>query len=197
MCIIALLKEGSDISDDQLENCYSHNLDGCGFAFVKDKQVVVRKMMSFKKFKRAFRKQQSSDSKTPFLLHFRDTSTGVTNRQNCHPFQINKEQAMAHNGTIYSVPVDPKGNKSDTHIFADTILKTLPKKWDNNQTIVELVTNFIGKNKGGMTNKVALLNGDKSYTILNEGKGHWKDDIWYSNYDYNTKAYSYNKNDLL
>jgi len=191
MCIIALIKEGWDMTDQQLENCYSHNTDGCGFSFVKEEKVVVRKMMSFKRFVKAFRKAQEQNTSTPFLVHFRDTSTGTTNRQNCHPFQINSEQSMAHNGTIYSVPTDPTGRKSDTAVFADVVLKTLPKKWDKNKTIVSLVTSFIGKNRAGSMNKVVMLNSDKSFTILNEKGGHWVEGVWYSNHDYNSESYWY------
>ncbi len=191
MCILCCIKKGSDMTDQQLENCYSHNTDGCGFAFVKKNKVVVRKMMSFKKFKKSFRKYQLQEPNSPFMVHFRATSAGTTDRSNCHPFQINDEQAMAHNGTIYSVPNDPKGKRSDTAIFADTVLKLLPKYWDKNKTVVKLVTSFIGKNKSSVCNKVAILNSDKSFTILNEDKGHWKEGIWFSNRDYDSTSQYY------
>ena len=29
-----------------------------------------------------------------------------------------------------------------------------------------------------------FLNKDKSFKIVNEGLGHWKDDVWYSNKSY-------------
>lgn len=181
-----------DVSNEVLKNCYSHNTDGCGYAFIdNENKLIIRKYLDFKKFKKAFRRDQiETKSNTPFLIHFRDTSMGLTNLKSCHPFSVNDDQAMAHNGTIYSVPKEK--NKSDTMVFNETVLKNLPIGWDKNKTICMLVTEFIGKTKLLKYNKIVILNSDRSYTILNEGDGEWVDNIWYSNNDYKEEYIPYN-----
>ena len=71
--------------------------------------------------------------------------------------------------------------KSDTHIFNTTILQQLPKKWEQNDAIVAILEDYIGS-----TGKVVVLNANKTHLILHESKGHWLDDMWFSNDDYKT-----------
>lgn len=190
MCIAIFKPENLTITKDTLLNCYSHNDDGCGYAFVKEypngkNKVIVKKFMDVDKFVKAYKKDEEKYIGSPFIVHFRATSAGLTNLDNCHPFSVNDDQAFIHNGTIYSVP--KHAEKSDTAILNETVLQKLPKQWYKNEGIVYLLQDFIGTTKSYSHNKLVFLNSDKSFLIINDKSGIWDQGIWWSNSDYKTR----------
>ena len=42
-------------------------------------------------------------TKRPFIAHFRYATVGKVSRENCHPFNINKNEVLFQNGTIYNL----------------------------------------------------------------------------------------------
>jgi len=182
MCIAIVKPIGTrSLTDSEFSSCFSNNKDGIGYAFVagkrkRDAQVIIKKFLDYDKFLIEYREDEVNNPKTPFLIHFRATSAGKTNLENCHPFSVNKHQAFIHNGTMFHVPITE--DKSDTNLFNENIMKLLPKDWLDNDGIVQLVNKFIG------VSRVAFLNSDKTFAIFGEKSGHWQDDIWFSNHDY-------------
>ena len=178
MCIIILKSEGKKLTDEAMENSRDMNGHGYGYSFIHNEKIITKKFMKYKKFYKQYRNDEETYlDTTPFLVHFRACSKGAINVQNAHPFIINDSQVFAHNGTIYGLPEDEK--KSDTNLFNRTIMRKLPYEWEKNEGIINLIRGMIGA-----TNRIVVLNKDKSYIIFNEGKGEWIDGIWYSNEHY-------------
>lgn len=190
MCIAIVKKAGAVLTKDTLHNCYLNNKDGCGFAYVNtdvygEKRVRIKKSMDFETFYARYSKAVEQNPNSTFLIHFRIATHGMIDKYNCHPFQINKEQAFIHNGIIPNMPNDGKGDhRSDTRIFKDRILRRLPSGWDTNPAVKYMIEAVIG------ASKLAVLNVDNTFSIFKEASGHWKDDIWYSNNSYTYKPYS-------
>lgn len=119
-----------------------------------------------------------------FFIHFRITSRGTTDLENCHPFQVDDNMMIMHNGTIIAIPDRKKDPRSDTRRFAEDYLRFLPENWEDNGIISDFIEDFIG------SSKVCMLHKTKGYYIYNEAYGVWDSGIWYSNTSY-LKAYDY------
>lgn len=194
MCLLVFMPEGKTASKEALENAAYYNDDGFGWAIRTPDKILVGKNMDFSKAYDEFMDARSSFNGDA-LFHLRITTQGGTNLDNCHPFYVGKDQMsiVAHNGML---PVqDDKTGRSDTRIFAETLLprrggiaylngdKSLPEleKWAAGSKLVFLTVNPASKWR---------------YVIVNMDDGHWgKDDnegVWFSNssYKYAKSAYS-------
>jgi hypothetical protein len=173
MCI-AILNIGKKISDNQLLNCWNNNPHGAGMITIQNNKIVIHKEMNdIKKFIQKYN-EVYSEYGSPIVLHFRVKTHGLTSIENCHPFNVNENLAFVHNGMIDNV--DLCNVKSDTRVFNDTILQNLPHDFIYNESIIQLISNFIGYSK------LIFLNDNCEYLIINEDLGSWeKCGNWYSN----------------
>ena len=188
MCVAILTKTDNVIPFDQLRQGWTINSDGGGFAFVKDDKVEIRKgYMEFEDFYKAYVDAADKYAGTsPFLVHMRITTSGGTSPNNCHPFPI-KNGALIHNGVMFT----PTGNragpshdrKSDTRVFAESLYNIL--HLEHVKKAQRELRKAIGSG-----NKMAFLYDDKSYFILGEDSGYWRDGIWYSNNTCSTSRYT-------
>jgi hypothetical protein len=175
MCIAFLATKDSP-SKDTLRICFSNNNDGAGFAYAHENKLHVEKgFFTFDDFWKAY-KQIPKD--TPFLCHFRKTSHGPRDRKNCHPWQIDENHALVHNGILRQH--DEKNDKlSDTGRFVNEMLKPMfrvnPCMWQEPWMKI-LLEEYIG-----WGNKCAILSNTGEYLILREDQGIWDNGIWYSN----------------
>lgn len=184
MCIILYVEAGKTVKDEWLDNSAQSNQDGFGLSYSRGGRVKIFKTMDYKEFKVKYRELESNLPDTSFVLHFRKTTAGRTNLDNCHPFLVDGK-AVFHNGSIpLCSPVTTDKERSDTRIFCENILSDLPVKWVEHESLLELIENFIGKSK------MLFMEPDGTVTILREHTGHWVDGIWASNYSYypNTKS---------
>ena len=166
------------LTKETLNNCWLNNDDGAGFLYVQDGKLKAFKEM--KNFDRFFNKYMSIKKSCPesnIVLHFRISTHGVVNKTNCHPFFVNSDLGFVHNGVIYGVKEDSRF--SDTYMFNKTILKNLPASFEQNETIMSLIADFIGTGS-----KLAFLDSSNHYYLVNEEKGHWHDGCWFSNHSY-------------
>jgi hypothetical protein len=104
-------------------------------------------------------------------------TSGHVNAANCHPFAI-QGGALIHNGMMFTPTGDRAGTltdrKSDTRVFAESLYNILKLEH------VKKAESGIRKAIGG-GNKVAFLYDDKSYHIIGEDLGFWREDVWHSN----------------
>lgn len=184
MCIAIVKTKNGTISDEYLKNCWNRNKDGAGFAYPKHGEVVIEKgFFNYDQFLKRFREVEKK-IKNNMLIHFRISTAGLIDKNNCHPHRINNKLAMIHNG-ILDIDV-PAGSKvSDTVLYCQKYLKQLPKNFYMNSVIMEYMEECIG---GG--NKFCFLDSDGKYAIVNEKAGHWKDGVWYSNTSYEGYKYT-------
>jgi len=176
MCVVIAKPKGVQISRKYLRNCYLSNPDGAGFMFVRDKEIVIQKgYFSFELFWEDYKKAEQEYTKSPFVIHFRIATSGGVNEFNCHPFKIDEQSAFAHNGIFYDLPYTDE--LSDTQIFNNRILKTLPGDWTKWDGIKRLIQGFIKESNS----KVVFLGNNKDIWICGEEEGDWFKGSWYSN----------------
>jgi hypothetical protein len=177
MCIAILKPEGKILSKDTLRTCFDNNLDGCGFMFAKDSELIMEKgFFKFNEFWNAYNSNMRKYREPISIVHFRIATHGPINKFNCHPFLIDKKVGFAHNGMINFT--NPHLKKSDTAVFNNEVLKTLPEGFLFNDGIFTLIEESIG------SSKLIFLNSDGRYRIANKDLGTEKDGIWFSNGSY-------------
>jgi hypothetical protein len=84
---------------------------------------------------------------------------------------------------MLDINVPKNSTINDTQIYNNTILRNLPKNWQRNNAIMQLVEQSIGSR-----NKFVLLDEIGMFYIINEDAGNWDSGCWYSNTSY---QYSY------
>lgn len=186
MCIAIFQNAGNIISDDEFYNCWCANPDGGGFAYITPTgEIKVQHYMKYKKMYAAYRAAMEVHGDTsPFLVHFRIATHGSVDLSNCHPFKVNDNQVLIHNGMI-PVLYDKGERRSDTRIFAEDYMRKMPDGWLDDPFMVDMVEDFITTGS-----KVAFLSTNTEHAgyILNQKLGHWTDGngIWWSNSSYKT-----------
>lgn len=181
MCLLTFMHEGVTADIDLLTNGAVNNPDGFGFAIHAGTKVIRHNGMHFDQVLERFLKERSIHS-GPALFHSRITTHGTTNVQNCHPFQIGRDQqsVIAHNGML---PIKAAGGRSDTRILAEDLIPS----WGG-------VTSFDGRKfrkkisafaKGS---KLVVITANPKtkddFYIVNEQDGHWDGGVWWSNHSY-------------
>lgn len=209
MCIVTIKPIGREIpNEDLLKTCFMNNPDGCGYMFVRNHSVVIRKgFMNFDSFY-ADLLEQKLGKKSLIVFHFRITTSGETNQGNTHPFpasdniqdlislNIECETGIAHNGILSSKGLDIGEYKlSDTMEF---ILNTLSDKFLLENIERKAIRNLIEKQIKG--SRIVILNKDRTFSILGDGwiednglihsnNGYKAIKVYFSNW--NTKLYSF------
>lgn len=186
MCIIISLvpKEfiKEEIKKDTLINCWNSNLCGAGYSFVelnedpKKNIVIIKKgYFKFKLFYKDFLFDRNKYPKSVFLVHMRNATVGIINKENTQPFYIDeyKKATLAHNGTIYKLKSN-NNQLSDSSILSNFVSK-LPLYWYINQGYRFLFEKYIGDN-----NRVAILTSMNKIHIFNKEKWIKEEDIIYS-----------------
>ena len=180
MCIAIYKPKGVAINPDYLWNGWKNNDDGAGFCYIDEhSEIIIHRSMTWLGFIDKYTDAEARYGETsPFLIHFRITSKGDTCLDNCHPFKVNDDMAIIHNGTMSSVYIPPNDKRSDTRVFAEDYLRFMPEGWHTNGIIATLIEEFIGYSK------VLMLHRTDGVYIYNEEKGLWHEGCWFSNNSY-------------
>jgi hypothetical protein len=121
------------------------------------------------------------------VAHFRIGTHGLKNAENCHPFLVNDNLGVAHNGVITEIHKVGSEN-SDTWFFNELVLKPLMSKFPDvwrHKTIKHLIMKKIGS-----YNKLVFMDNNGNVQIYNAEKGEQDLGCWFSNTDYK-RAYAY------
>lgn len=178
MCIAILNKVGT-LPKEYIQNSWDNNYHGAGLAFSDGTRIVTYKTDTnadnfYKKYKK-YRKQHPD---VPFLIHFRISTHGTISIDNLHPFVINDNVALIHNGMVDLSDHKNTDNRSDTRFLCEEMLAKMPDGWQHSEGIHRLIEEV-----GGYS-KFVLLDIDHNYSIIGEDSGHWFEDNWYSNNSY-------------
>ena len=178
MCIAILNKSGV-LSNKALNMASNNNPDGAGMMYARDGKVHIFKSLKNKEVIAEYKKFREDNHITPVVLHFRIATDGGITTDNCHPYRVNDDTALVHNG-ILSNYSNQKTNMSDTRLFIVDILS----KIDNSVLFTDYMNKLIGQAID--YNKLIVLNESGLYMIVNEFLGHWDDGKtnWFSNDSY-------------
>jgi hypothetical protein len=157
-----------------LADIYDSNSDGLGIMYAARGEVFVQKHLPQNAAEVRKIIDAMPDDDREVALHFRMRTHGLIDMENCHPYQINADAWLMHNGILHT------GNKkdvekSDTWHFARDYLETLDPDHLHNPQFVALLGEFIENNR------FAILTSDGRMTIVNRHQGVEHDGIFFSN----------------
>lgn len=192
MCMLTFYRPGAQPDEAALLNGAEYNNDGHGFAIVAGNRLIIRKGLHFGPVFAAFAALRKLHADGPALFHSRMGTAGDMTERNCHPFRTtgDRRTVLAHNG-VFPAEVQPTKDdpRSDTRIVAEEYAGGVD--WDDPAEIAAWGTWM------GAFNKVVILTVNPVYAqnayIVNESRGHWEGDTWYSNYDYLDPSWRYRK----
>ena len=179
MCVAIVKPNYVQISKQLLKSYWKCNSDGAGFMWAQDNCLNIRKgFFRFKDFWNEYRNTVLSKGfRYDVVLHLRIATSGAVDIRNCHPIKVNENLAVVHNGVIMDIP--RSDITSDTVEFAE-MLSTLPEDFLQNKFIMELISKYIGDSK------LVFMDNKGNITIVNEKKGYWENNCWFS-----SKPYAY------
>lgn len=179
MCIAILNTKGTTLKKQLLNNCWENNGDGAGILYIdNDNQLQTFKTLeSFDEFYDAYSTIKQRYGKRNMLLHFRISTHGTINEENCHPFIVDENVGFIHNGMISNVPDSVQ--YSDTNMLNRTLLQKMKVGFEQDDDVLDFLMSLIGNG-----NKLVFLNKNNEWSIVNEGAGHWNLGCWFSNDSY-------------
>lgn len=182
MCIIIVANKNKKIPNEHIKLASELNCDGFGMSASVNNKLFVYKSISINsddiiKLYNSIRQVATGD----IVLHFRLATHGDVSDKLCHPFYVNKDLVMFHNGVIrdsVSGYNEHNKNESDTKAFVNNVLKNFKKGFQNNKTVMNMISTSVGE-----YNKLCFLDntGKTSYT----SSDNWVEynGILYSNLD--------------
>lgn len=183
MCI-AILNTFGTLPQSHIRNSFDNNPDGCGLAWIENGKIqTYRTMKDIDKFISVY-KEIRTWNEYPILLHFRIGTHGRKDLTNVHPFFINSDLVMIHNGIVDTPIIDE--TKSDTYH-----LSLFLSRLETYQNLVDTKSLEFGfaETLSGNYSKLVFMNSEGRYSIVNEDLGHWNGNDWYSNNTYKTCDY--------
>lgn len=206
MCMLTYLPPNIQPDQDALLNGMTFNRDGHGYAIVVPEtdthkaRIIVRHSLNGKGLVKRFAHDRRKYPHGPALFHSRFGTSGAQTKFNCHPFQVNhdRQTVVAHNGILPThMHPDKTDRRCDTRLAADDHFTQNYGHLNNESARNRLAVDIQGHNK------LVILTINPQYDqyayIINEEYGVWDEtNIWYSNYDYESRqiyAYPLNDND--
>jgi hypothetical protein len=180
MCVAILNTKGTTLKKEILKNCWLNNGDGAGMLYSDDRgnMLIHKEMKDFESFyEKYIDVKRTHGKKRNVVLHFRISTHGKVNLDNCHPFLVDDNLGFVHNGMIYDVPTSK--DYSDTYMFNEHILKKLKPGFEYDEVMLEMIELYIGAGS-----KLIFLNARDEWAIVNERAGHWNMGCWFSNSSY-------------
>jgi len=178
MCLSIYRPANVKLQERILRNGFNSNSDGAGFAYAyKGKLVVDKGFFSFSEFYDSY---LNIPTKAEALIHFRMASHGTVNEFNCHPWPINEDFAMIHNGMLMHFG---SNEVSDTGEFTEKILTPMFEAMKNpRKDFKSLWFRYLLQQTIEKWNKINIISRWGDVVNLNEKEGLWWDEAWYSNH---------------
>ena len=182
MCIAICKPKDVIIKKRVLKTCFENNPHGAGMAYPsKDgSKVIIDK--GYFHFRAFWKKFQAVQENKPMLIHFRVATSGVIDKTNCHPWRINAQHALIHNGNVASKIGLDSDEFSDTGLFVQHLLKPAFSK--NTEFWKTEGWKWTIERAIGDSNKIAIIDNNGIIKIFNEEKGEKEHGVWFSNDTY-------------
>lgn len=176
MCLLVAKPANVPFPKEWIEMCKnaaSSNSDGLGFGTLGGRihKSVIQKPEEF-----AARCIEEIPVGYPAIIHFRFSTGGRVNSQNCHPFMIADGTVFAHNGIISS-EYPPTTDDCDTAVLGKSV--------QTHEELHDACTRLV---KNG-SNKFAYITPSGMLTIVGEKHGNWDQGFWWSNCGYRRSTY--------
>jgi hypothetical protein len=157
-----------------LGDIYKSNPDGVGIMYTNKSGLKITKALPLSiADARKFVETLPMDDRE-LAMHWRWKTHGDIDMINCHPYHVNANSAMMHNGILHTGNAADR-SKSDTWHFIEDYLKTLDDDMLHNAQFAGMVAEFIGDNR------FALMSADGRLTVINKDQGVEHDGMWFSN----------------
>lgn len=190
MCLIIASKEGNVPDADLMKRSYDDNPHGWGVMWVEDGAIHVVRGLKYASMVKAMKRVEGK----PYVLHTRWATHGSKTVKNCHPFKVDDDLWIAHNGIIQiETPVE---DRSDTWHWAQAfsqVVKDYP--WVMEESYRPKLIDYVEK-WVGVCNKVVMLRSSGDILIANESAGVHYEGMWLSNtnslWEQEPYDYSYN-----
>lgn len=161
-----------------LSDIYTSNPDGIGIMYATTKGLKVVKQLPKSLADAAQFINKLPNDERELAIHFRWTTHGHTNLDNCHPYDVVPGYvAMMHNGVLHT------GNtadvaKSDTWHFIKDYMASPVAEYPalvHNEKFLDLLAEFIGDNR------FVFMDGEGKMSHVNYDQGVEHDGMWFSN----------------
>lgn len=183
MCQIAYVKKGAKIDLNLIPQIMVHNQDGVGIMW--QGKNTVHMLKGFLKPTEVMRATRLlSENNIVHCIHWRKATIGNINELNIHPFEVLKEPVSGleiygmMNGTLSQsqIPIN-NDDDCDARLMMTDILAPILKNKPSlirDAAFTKLVEQAIG------IVRIVLMT-PREVVVINEEKGYWKDDVWFSN----------------
>lgn len=176
MCILIVKPPNVEFPSNWEEicvNCHNVNDDGVGYA---TKSGAFKSVATTpREFARLTKAQIKPEEYA--IIHFRWSTGGKTNTENCHPFKLSDGTYFAHNGVIEEF-FPSTDTKSDTSVLSESVA--------NFDELYEVCNQI-----AGFGNKFAMFHPDHDdVTVVGWEHGHWHQDMWFSNRSYESAEFN-------
>ena len=176
MCILINHPANTNFSDELLADFYDYNSDGFGAMYAEAGKLVIIKTLGKPDEIEALYKKELAHRDC--IIHYRMKTHGDIDLDNCHPYRINDDIWMAHNGILtMGNPIDK--SKSDTWHFIEYIIR--PALAADPDLIFDLDYQEYLEQMIGSSNKFAFMHRSGQSVILNKHAGVEHQGAWLSN----------------
>ena len=179
MCLL-IKGKSSEIRSTYLEtkglllDVFESNRDGLGVMYAKGGKLHVAKYLPKTEDDVVKAIMALPQSDVEVSLHFRMRTHGDVNTDNCHPYKVNKDSWLMHNGILQTGNAADK-SKSDTWHFVKDYLAGLGNDALHDKGFVKMVERFIGNNR------FSIVSRDGRMSLFNEDQGVHHEGLWFSN----------------
>lgn len=146
MCVIVVKPEGVHMPRHMFLDLWKANPDGGGYSVLWNGELRVRHSLDPKQLWQWWRSDQVNMRNPEMVMHLRIATHGPVTLENCHPFIVagDEQTVMHHNGIIMSAIPSRDDERSDSRLFAETVLSDLPGDWLDNWRLRALVEDGAG-----------------------------------------------------
>ena len=139
---------------------------------------MVGKSMDFETARDDFLTVRDEYPSSAAVFHSRFGTHGDYGLVNVHPFYVNTDSVMVHNGVLPRNFLPRAGDfRSDTRVFVDTVARPIVGK----KTVPSQREAKSMQGKIGYGNKLVFLGIGPSVRIIGADQGVWENGCWFSN----------------